>query len=461
MAASPTDIFQTMLGGIQSGQRIRQGQQELELRKQQEMRANQQADMEFHQHMVEMGALPIINGMVKDTEEMHPLVASMLGTGQQAPAGNAPGDAPGAPQPTASSAANAPVTAAGNLTIVRKADPANTVKWKDATGDPVAYELPSVGSQRWRQMMNIRAQAQASSAQANEQGQLAGKTQGMIADRAARAQPISDDEADSFAMPHGTKMTPEELLQAHERYFTVDRARIMAAAADSRAKARADLQQSLADQRGALTQELADKKLGYQDSWQKARTALAGQTQGSLNARAQLRSLDSAQSQHGKYLDMAYREGQRQLEAQALVGETQEPGFMGMGAVTTPVVPDGQEFTDPWSSKKTTMNQFQRARIKAGLQSSSTQVQDWLGRAQQIEKQYGLQPPTPPAANATPGATVSPAAGGSPAAASPVAPPTRPQSTAPRRKVGEIVTLKNGKRMTITKVNPDGSYEGQ
>ena len=33
-------------------------------------------------------------------------------------------------------------------------------------------------------------------------------------------------------------------------------------------------------------------------------------------------------------------------------------------------------------------------------------------------------------------------------------------SAAPAHKSGDVVTLKDGRKVTVTKVNPDGTYEG-
>lgn len=221
MGTSPASIFQTILGGIQGGQQLKQGQQSLDIRKQQEQLEEQReerqqhiADAEFHQHMVELGAQPIINGMVKENQDLPSLTSQLL-----------------AGTPGAGVAAQ-PVTASGGVPIVRKANPEATVKWKDAAGGDVAYELPSVGSQAWRHMMAIRQQTQSQgagmAAQATEQGRLAGeaagapavemaKSRGQLAVRQAalRAEdggiPVSDADADALGYPRGTKVLRAEI----------------------------------------------------------------------------------------------------------------------------------------------------------------------------------------------------------------------------------------------------------
>jgi len=124
-----------------------------------------------------------------------------------------------------------------------------------------------------------------------------------------------------------------------------------------------------------------------------------------------LRQFDSNQSQHGKLLDQTYKESQKQLEAAALLDQQN-----GVG--------NGEEFTDPWSGKKMTMNIAQRLRIGNALRSSQQQVSDWQNRAGQIEQRFGVNA-TPSGAGATPasgGAPVGPGGGGAPAAAPAVAP---------------------------------------
>jgi hypothetical protein len=261
MATSPNDIFQTMLGGIQNGQRIRQGQQELELRKQQDFRTAQQADQEFHQHMVEMGALPVINGMVKETEQMPDLTA-------QPPSG-----IPGA------GVAATPVTASGGLTIVRKANPALTQKWKDATGDQVAYELPSPDSQRWRQMMAIRADAQRQSAQAEAQGRATGTEQAQQDFRNRFGMSLTPDQEDQYGVPPGQKWLPSEVTNLATRYNLVRGAQTRTEGAGDRERMRIDAQKQLQDLKDQFQNEQNQRRLEYQDSWNKARAAVSGNTQ--------------------------------------------------------------------------------------------------------------------------------------------------------------------------------------
>jgi hypothetical protein len=417
-----------MLGGIQNGQRLRQGQQEIDLQKQQQQRADQQADMDFHQHMVELGAQPIINGMIKEPVDMPPLTAQ--------PAQGTPG----------SPAAQPPVTASGGMTIVRKADPANTV----------AYELPSVGSQIWRQTMAARAQANAQAqgqlSQSEAQGRTTGTEQAQQDFRNRFGMSLTPDLEDQYGVPPGQKWLPSEVANLAMRYNLVRGAETRNQGAEDRTQMRIDAQKQLQDIKDQFQDEQNQRKLDYQSSWNKARTAIAGNTQNSLNARAQMNLLDRSQREHGQLLDNVYKETQKQLGAQALL----DPNM----------TPDGTEVADPFSGRKFTMNMAQRFRLKNAIGQSQQQVGSWQQRAADIEQQFKLPAPgaAPGTGNAAPAGGVAPA-GRAPvsppaAAASPAAPP-RPQSAAPRRQVGDVVTLKNGKRVTVTKVNPDGSYEGQ
>lgn len=221
MGTSPASIFQTILGGIQGGQQLKQGQQSLDIRKQQEQLEEQReerqqhiADAEFHQHLVELGAQPIINGMVKENQDLPSLTSQLL-----------------AGTPGAGVAAQ-PVTASGGVPIVRKANPEATVKWKDAAGGDVAYELPSVGSQAWRHMMAMRQQAQSQGAGMNAEAEALGRSRGEAAGAplVAKAQqqtqmearktalqaegggiPVSDADADALGYPRGTKVLRAEI----------------------------------------------------------------------------------------------------------------------------------------------------------------------------------------------------------------------------------------------------------
>ena len=89
-----------------------------------------------------------------------------------------------------------------------------------------------------------------------------------------------------------------------------------------------------------------------QDAWQKARTSISANTSTNLNNRVLLQQFDGQQKLHGLLTDQAYKETQRQLEAQALLDP--KAGTQ-----------DGEEFTNPFTGKKGTMNGAMRIVLKA------------------------------------------------------------------------------------------------
>src|ERR1700733_13680926 len=70
-------VMKSMLNWQPSGspawarqQQAKNEQAEQQIRQAQEQRAAQQADLDFHQHMIEIGALPVVNGLVKDKVQL-------------------------------------------------------------------------------------------------------------------------------------------------------------------------------------------------------------------------------------------------------------------------------------------------------------------------------------------------------------------------------------------------------
>ena len=174
--------------------------------------------------------------------------------------------------------------------------------------------------------------------------------------------------------------------------------------ADARAKSAADV----AALRSKSNAELADAKqqfeayqnqlrLNYQDRWQAARNAVASNTQNSFYNRQLLRQFDSNEQQHAKLLDQTYKEQQKQLEAGALLDQARG-------------VTDGEEFTDPWSGKKMTMNYAQRLRLQNGLNASQAQVADLKNRAGLIEQRFGVNSVVIPPLGSPGGADAGPSA---------------------------------------------------
>lgn len=432
--SSPASIFEILSNQMQGQQRLRQGQQQIgqhqqqmDLEKQQEFRRQQQQDLENHEHMMSIGALPIINGMVQDTEQMPPLTAQ--------PAVGTPG----------SPAAAQPVTASGGLVIHR---PPNGPKagWTTAEGEKAQYELPSADSQRFRQMMALRAENVRRQAQSEALGRTAGQEQAQQEFRNGFGMKLTPDQEDQYGVPPGQKWLPSEVANLATRYNLVRGAETRNEGAESRTRMRIDAQKQLLDLKDQFADEQNHRKLDYQDRWAKARAAIAGNTQNALNSRAQLNLLDRSQREHGQLLDNTYRETQKQLGAQALL----DPNM----------TPDGSEVADPFSGRKFTMNYAQRLRMKNAIGQSSQQVNSWTQRAADIEQRFKLPGATPPAAAPAPGGSAARGSAAPPAPAPGGAPNPQASSTAPKKKVGDVVTLRNGKMMRITGIRPDGTYEG-
>src|SRR5579864_5026663 len=333
-------------------------QQQIDIQKQQEQRAQHEADLDFHQRMREMGAKPVVNGMVEDQQ-----------------------DVPGY----------------GTASTVRKVNPDSQVKWKDSTGDDVAYELPSMSDQLLHQfnaqnqpaMVQARANAARATAQAEAEGTAAGQTQGRVSDLQTRGQPLPDYLSDFYHYPRGRKVLPEQAVTLSERATPAQiRSDASTANTDTRVQGQQTVEQMREAAKNALQQQQQQfsddqnqRKLQYQDQWSKARNAITAGTQNALNSRMGLRTFDAAQQQHGKLQDQMYKESQKQLQAQALLDKN--------------MTPDNSDFTDPWSGKKMTMNYAQRLRLTNALGMSQQQVVDWKGRAAGIENRYlsGQQAP--------------------------------------------------------------------
>lgn len=421
MAASPLSIAsflssqsaqRTQLG--QDQQRIGQGQQGLDIQKQQEQireqqeqREARQADLEFHQHLVDLGAVPgdARSGLIKDTQTM-PSYPDGLGDGQP-------------------------------LSIVRKMDSARTVKFKDADGEDVAYELPDAQTQALRQLRlgapkrAAEVQQAGETSQAQATGTAAGATSGKTADLDARGVPVDANFAQKYQLPTamvGMKLLPEQVEAMSQRLVpaqtradaSVTTTGMRDDSAEKRTQMRAEAQASVQTAKDQATQQRQKEKLDYQNKWEQAKAAISGNAQANLNNRVLMQQFDASQKQHGLLHDEAYKESQKQLDAQALIDPKSG-------------VQDGEDFTNPFDGKKTTMNAAQRARLQLGIGSSQAQVQDLKTRAGAIEQRYGL--------NGQPaqGGGGQPAAGGTPAA-----PAAKPAAAAPKYKVGDSKTYNGG-----------------
>jgi hypothetical protein len=400
MATSPTSIvnsvLQNMLAGTQSKQ-AQQGlnlrQQQVDIEKQQEQRAQQQAELELHEGLTRLGAVAgdAQTGLINDPE-----------TG-----------------------------------ILRKMDPARTTRFKDSTGRPVAYEIPPVEQQVKRQFQaqnqpdilaakNRQAQAEA---QAQATGTAAGVTAGKQADLEARGVPLSQDDVTRFGMPDaavGMRMLPEQIDQLSGRIVpAATRAKTAKeiaddknAAAMARTNAITQRDKDLADAKTQAAGLLAEHKLQMQDAWQKARTSISANTSANLNNRVLMQQFDGQQKLHGLLTDQAYKETQRQLEAQALLDP--KDGTQ-----------DGEEFTNPFTGKKNTMNGAMRIVLRSALGNSQAQLASLSNRAQAIEQRYGLSGQPAQGGDQRPGAGTPARGGAVPVSATPSTPNSAARGTGP------------------------------
>lgn len=442
MAASPLAISQFLQGSQFQKQQLGQNQQRLNIEQQQEQvqqayqqQAARQADLDFHQKMIDLGALPVVNGMVQDSMTV-PDAPGLYGKGQ-------------------------------TVSIVRKADPSRTQKWKDSEGDDLSYEIPTAQQQAMRQVQlgapgrAAQVEQTGQMAQAQATGAAAGRTAGVQADFNARAVRAGDvftpDTVQKFGINPDYRDLPENFRAMFPAEF---RATATQNAADTRTQGQNDRQAARIQSQRDLQQAKQDfaaqqqqQKLSYQNQWAQARNAMSSRTQSNSFNNAMVNQMDRSQAQHGKLLDQIYGEQQKQLEAQALLNPD--------------VTADGDSFTDPWSGKQATMNGFQRARLKAGMDASNAQVADWRNSAQQLEQRYSLgnysgatgSPVAPGTAPGPSGSTGGGAPGQRPAAGASggAGQKFNPQTSRPYA-VGDTVKLKSGQTVQIKSFNQDGTF---
>lgn len=350
----------------------------------------------------------------------------------------------------------------GPTSIMRQADKTRVIKHKTAEGDTVQYEIPTPEEQLQRQAQlrmtglqanqpaqQLEAGQEAAAAQAKAEGTAVGtgtgKTEAEKADVAARGVDLDEPTAKQYMLPAG-RYLPEQLLNAAGK---ANPAAIRAGASTANAHTRADAEQA----RQEILRQQNEERLQHQDQWHKAADALGAQRNGIAanrvgQAAVRQRQLVGDQQLHEKSLNLAYGEEQKQIQTQGLLDENPTTNFFGQES-KEPAVKDGEEFIDPFSQKKMTMNYAQRLRLKNSLQASQQQSQSLRQRAGEISQRYGLdkfaQTPAQPGAN-----------GG--------AAPAQPQQAAPqasggaqqRYKVGDKVRTKSGQTLTVKGYDSSG-----
>jgi len=366
--SSPVSIFssiaQNLLGKQASQQnqlRIGQSQQQLDLEKQQEQRAQQQADLQFHEAMLQRGGVPVVNGMKQSSVS---------------------------------------VPGIGDVPLLVKADPAHVIKYKDATGDTVQYEL-SPENQLNAAINQARGMApvQAETEQGNARARAVGAEQGQ------------QDVRDKYAVPASTMYTPEMLqrmgIQGDYKALQPELSALAGRAVP--AVIRGDTQEDVADKRnqGAFDRtkykadldaqskqaalDLRDQQFtereADQDKWKNAgdvtRRWLSTQTTGrqklaqdAVDARNFLDNFERTSQQHASLTKAAYGEQQKQIAA---------TGILGTDPTGQPNTKDGESFVDPWDGKTKQMNVANRVVLGSRLGASQKQLGEMQGNISNLE----------------------------------------------------------------------------
>lgn len=311
-------------------------------------------------------------------------------------------------------------------------------KYKNpVTGDAVQLEWPNEQEQ---QLSNLISQArglgpaQAANTQRNAAAEVVGQGQGAAQVRQSQVQPASNfmspDALSNTGLNPTTPITPQEGVGLAGRYISPylrgqtqrDIQDAKDAAAKERLQMRTDAQSALQKVKDDAASARDQNKLDFQDRWQRARNTLSSNTQANLNNRVLLQQLGENQKQHGLYQDQIFKEQQKQLDAQGILDPTSG-------------IQDGEDFTDPFTGKKGTMNAAQRMVLKNSLGLSQAHVSDLQGRAQQIEQRYGLNGQAAPAKQKV-----------------------NPQTSKPYA-VGDTVKLKTGQTVKIKKLYSDGTFD--
>lgn len=409
------------LPGTQLRQRHDQNQQNKEIQAQEADRQQREADLALHEHMMQYGR-PSVGGTVMDEQpesSVDPVEMDIPGGGK------------------------ATITLP-KLPAVQYARPVDKSRMVTPFKDrSVGYELytPEELAQRQARLkepgLQQNVEQARSTAEATAVGHGAGTTAAREADLQNRGVTLSDDQAKSYGLQPGMKITPEEMVSLSRGIVP---ATIRNQGAFDRTKYAADVRARAAEIKQQGDAEFKKRQLEYQDKWKNlaeaGRNSRNATNQAGLNSRVNSK-IGVDQKLHSSLLKDAYQEEQKQLEAQALLEETEQPGYFGtsIGAGKAPAVQDGEQFNDPWTGKKLVMSPAQRQRIKFALDRSMNRHESLTSQASQIAQRYGLEPadqgaqdtpgpdeqpnnPQPPAtaAPATPRAATPPAAAPKPAA---------------------------------------------
>jgi hypothetical protein len=401
---------QALVGGMNANTQAKLAATKQQLADQENQRQQLQAqqwDQAWHEHMMDMRALPVVNGMVKESVPMPPLAASIL-AGMQPPgsggtgspgtdssgtpgaggASSTPSDDPGNLTPASTVAsmgpsaqvmqAMQPAPAQGNLTIMRKADPSRIAKHVDATGQTASYEIPTPEQQKAYQLQDLidRARAQG-------QGQAAG-TPMVATDPGYNSRnnlPAGMAQIpESGAVQLAERTVPATIRGNTQLAVTDKNVAGRQGVADTRAQTASDAQ-DLKDQQ---FQDLQDQKERFNAAADATKRWLSTQTTGrqkltqdAVNARSFLDNFQRNTQAHTTLSKNILAENQKQLGVN---------NILGADASGQPNTPDGTSFNDPFNGgKPTVMNAAQRLILGQRSAASQKFSTDMLGTKTQLE----------------------------------------------------------------------------
>ena len=414
MGSLSNSLMQSMMLGpnlIQQKTAHAQKQQTLDIQKQQEQRAQQEADYNFHQKMMDVGAKPVINGMVQDTREIPTAPDSQMGgvSSDLAKNLNLP---PGAPTGGVSSGMPSSIS----YPIVRKANPGNTVSWKDATGDTVSYELPDeeaqlhLAIQRARGMMPVQQEAAA----AQERGKAMGDTDAARYNLDQLGIPLDAKYVSDNKLPDsmvGTKVSQKNLFDLSGKIVPADtRAQALIDAANARAagalqrndaliKSRADLEAAKEQAAARAQQATTALHLQIANLQRNSPTADAN----SASARSRQHILDSDFQRHEGYENQIAGLTQQRLGFQSALDSNK----------------DGDAFFNPLSKRSDTMGAGVRGVLGSQIRGLDTRINTLRMVQKNIRKKNGWGEFAPPGQDAGPFAPDGTSTGAAPSGAAP------------------------------------------
>lgn len=376
-----------------------QRQQQIDLEKQEQTRRAQEADQAFAEHMQQLGARPVVNGVVKRPDT---------------------------------------ATLGGQTINFDRLDQAGTegrtvIGHKSAEGDQVQWELPTLHEQilnQWNAQAPVRegeTQQAGAVAKAKQYGTVSGQEQARDEERRNNGVQLTPEERQQYGLPDKMPVSTDDVLQHIYRPYMgyqgkVDTAETRAANAKElesmREAARSQLVETQEQYRNTRNQANNATRKAISD----ARNALTANGQAGLNGRAQLNALNRDEANLVKTSKLADSELERVHGAQALA----DPN----------ITPDGATFKHPWTGTQQTMNAGWRQQLQGAITRGQQKYNDLHSIEEGIRQRYNSQVgPDKPA----------------------VTQPGKP--AAPKVQVGQTVTLKSGQKVTIKKINADGTFE--